>query len=166
MPLIAASRSGSGSSSPTCGFAPEQGHRVRVDGVVEHIAHRSRLDDLAGVHDRDAVADVGHDAEVVRHDHHRHPGVGDQRTQQAEDLGLHRDVERRRRLIRDQQLRLPGERKGDRHALRHAARQLVRVALQHPFGVDDTDLPQQLDGGAASLGAADAAKASDRTGQL
>ena len=45
---------------------------------------------------------------------------------EVEDLGLDRDVERGRRLVGDQQLRLAGERHGDHHALRHAARHLVR----------------------------------------
>ena len=48
---------------------------------------------------------------------------------QIEDLGLDRDVERRRRLVGDQQLRLVGERHRDHHALAHAAGELVRIPL-------------------------------------
>ncbi len=47
--------------------------------------------------------------------------------QQLEDLGLDRDVERGRRLVGDQQIRLARERHRDHHALPHAARELVRV---------------------------------------
>ena len=45
--------------------------------------------------------------------------------------GLHRDVERGRRLVGDQQLRLQRERAGDADALPLAAGELVRVAVAH-----------------------------------
>ena len=111
----------------------------------------------AGVHDGDVVADVGDHAEVVADDDHRQAGVADQRAQQAEDLGLHGDVEGGGGLVGDQQLRLAGERQRDADALRHAAGQLVRVALQHPLGVDDADLAAAARRRSASgLAAADA----------
>ena len=43
-------------------------------GVVEDLVDRSLLDDPPGVHDDDAVGDVGDHPEVVGHDDHR--GVG------------------------------------------------------------------------------------------
>ncbi len=46
--------------------------------------------------------------------------------EQRQDLRLDGDVERRRRLVGDQQLRLVGERHRDHHALAHAAGELVR----------------------------------------
>ena len=46
--------------------------------------------------------------------------------EQVEDLGLHGDVERRGRLVGDQDLRVGGDRRGDEDALQHAAGQLVR----------------------------------------
>ena len=111
---------------------PEQRHRVRVRGVVQDGGGGAGLDDLAGVHDRDVVADVGDHAEVVADDDHRQAGVADERPQQAEDLGLHGDVEGGGRLVGDQQLRLTGQRQGDADALRHAAGELVRVATSAP----------------------------------
>ena len=65
--------------------------------------------------------------------------------QELEDLRLDRDVERRRRLVGDQQLRLAGERHRDHHALAHAARELVRVVLQPYARARDPDLVEQLD---------------------
>ena len=53
--------------------------------------------------------------------------------EQLDDLQLDGDVERRGRLVGDQQLRLGGERERDHHALAHAARELVRVAAQDPL---------------------------------
>ena len=55
------------------------------------------------------------------------PEVAPQLLEQLEDLGLRHHVERRRRLVADDQLRVAGERERDHHALAHAARELVRV---------------------------------------
>src|SRR5689334_17766138 len=62
--------------------------------------------------------------------------------QQVHDLRLHRHVERRYRLIGDDQLRI--EREAARHAdaLSLAARELVRVAI-HVIRIE-TDTPQQI----------------------
>ena len=49
--------------------------------------------------------------------------------EQVQDLRLHRHVERRDRLVADDQLRLQRERAGDADALPLAARELVRVAV-------------------------------------
>ncbi len=49
--------------------------------------------------------------------------------EQVEDLRLDRDVERRDRLVADDQLRLERERAGDADPLALAARELVRVAV-------------------------------------
>ena len=48
---------------------------------------------------------------------------------QLEDLRLDRDVERRGRLVGDQELRRAGERHRDHHALAHAAGELVRIIV-------------------------------------
>ncbi|MNL77344.1 hypothetical protein D3C87_2034970 [compost metagenome] len=45
---------------------------------------------------------------------------------QVEDLRLHRDVERRGRLVADEELRLAGKSAGNRDALALAAGKLVR----------------------------------------
>ena len=51
-----------------------------------------------------------------------------------EDLGAHRGVEHRDRLVADQALGLEHERGGDRHPLALAARELVRVAARKRSG--------------------------------
>jgi hypothetical protein len=48
---------------------------------------------------------------------------------------LHRHIERRRRLVRDQQLRVARQRHRDHHALPHPARKLVRVLIHAALGV-------------------------------
>ena len=50
---------------------------------------------------------------------------------QRQDLRLDRHVERGRRLVGDQQRRAARQRHRDHHALAHAARQLVRIAVEH-----------------------------------
>ena len=49
-----------------------------------------------------------------------------QLAEQVEDLRLDGDVERRGRLVGDQELGIAGERHGDHDALAHAAGELVR----------------------------------------
>ena len=61
--------------------------------------------------------------------------------EQIEDLGLDRDVERRDRLVADDQLRADGERAGDADPLPLAARELVREPVV-VLGVEADDLQQ------------------------
>ena len=60
-------------------------------------------------------------------------------SQQLEHLRLDRDVERRRRLVGDQQLRVAGQRHGDHHPLAHAAGELVRIGAEAALRVRDAD---------------------------
>ena len=71
---------------------------------------------------------------------------GYQFAQQLQDLRLQRHVQRRRRLVGDQQFRLSDQRHGDQHALAHAPRELVRVVARPPRGVLDADLLKHADG--------------------
>ena len=63
---------------------------------------------------------------------------------QLEDLRLDGDVERRGRLVGDQQVRLVGERHGDHDALALPAGELMRVGVEPPLRVVEADLAQQL----------------------
>ena len=51
------------------------------------------------VHDGDAVRHLGDDAEVVRDEQQRQVELAPQVAKQIENLRLHRDVERRGRLV-------------------------------------------------------------------
>ncbi len=68
----------------------------------------------------------------------------------VEDLGLDGDIERRRRLVGNDELGIAGERHGDHHPLPLPAAELVRVVLQALFRRLDAHVPEQLD---AALGA-------------
>jgi hypothetical protein len=70
--------------------------------------------------------------------------------QQVQDLRLNGHVERRGRLVGDQQPRPAGDGHGDHHALVHAARELMRKGREAAGRLGDPDLIEQLDGPVAA----------------
>ena len=71
--------------------------------------------------------------------------LGLERRGQRQDLGLHRDVQRGRRLVGDEEPRAQRERHRDHDPLAHAARELVRIHgsdLRRPL---DADLGEEVD---------------------
>ena len=82
-------------SRPWCrrGRSGEQGPGVGVARVGEERITLALLDDSAGVHDGDPVAEVTHHSEVVRYEDHREPQPRPKLLEQLQDRGLHRDVE-------------------------------------------------------------------------
>src|SRR5262249_17567388 len=124
----------------------QQALRVRMQRLLEQLAHRRLLDDLGRVHDDHALRRLGDDAHVVGDEQDRHAELGLQLVEELEDLGLDRHVERGGRLVRDQEIRAAGQRHGDHHALPHAAGQLVRILLHPALGVRDVHEAQHLAG--------------------
>ena len=84
----------------------DQRLRVGVLRALDHVDRRPLLDDPAQVHDRDPVAQRPREAEVVGDEHQRQVAPPLQLEQDREDLGAHRGVEHRDRLVADQPLRL------------------------------------------------------------
>ena len=107
----------------------KQSPGVRVLGVLEDRLDRPLLDDPAAVHHHDPLAQARDHAEVVGDQDDRHAELAPQRLQQLQDLRLHRDVERRGRLVGDQEVRLAKQRDRDHHPLAHAAGELVGVQI-------------------------------------
>src|SRR4051794_23263798 len=105
----------------------EQGLRVRMLGVAEHLATIRHLGDLAEVHHGDAVTDVLDDAHVVGDEEVGQPELALEVLEQVEDLRLDRDVERGDRLVAHDQIGLEDERAGDADPLPLATRELVRI---------------------------------------
>ena len=83
----------------------------------------------------DPVGHFGDDAEIVGDEDERRSEPLLQVRDQAEDLRLDGDVERRRRLVGDEDPRLAGERQRDHRPLAHAAGQLVRILLCAPLRI-------------------------------
>ena len=112
---------------------------------LEDVLDRPLLDDLAVLHHAHDVGEPAHDAEVMGDEQHRHAEPLLQFLEQREDLRLHGDVERRGRLVGDQEVGLVGERHRDHHALALAAGQLMRIARQPRLRIGNADLGQQLE---------------------
>ena len=102
--------------------------RVRVPGFGEQRALVGELHDLAEVHHRHSGRDVLHHREVVRDEQVREPEASLQVLQQVDDLRLDRDIERRYRLVADDEPRLHRDRARDADALALPAGEFVRVA--------------------------------------
>ena len=68
MPGIVARRAPR-SRVPAFGIESSSALRVGMPRTVEEVVDLALLDHPAGVHDEDAVADLGHDAQVVRDEH-------------------------------------------------------------------------------------------------
>ncbi len=75
-----------------------------------------------------------------------HVQLGPEAAEEIENLGTDRDVERGRRLVRDQERWLAGQGHRDHRPLLHAAAELVWVVVHAaPCGWDSDDV-EQLDG--------------------
>ena len=90
-------------------------------GGVEDLVGLGQFHDTADVHHRHAIADVSHDTEVVRDEEIRQPKVSLQVEQEIQDLGLHRDIQGRDRLVRDHQSGMQSQCPRDADALTLAA---------------------------------------------
>ena len=101
---------------------------VRVLRPRQHLVGRAGLDDPPEVHDGDAVGDVLDDRQVVGDEHERDAELALEVADEVQDLGLHEHVERRHRLVGDDQVGPERERRRNRHPLALAARELVRPA--------------------------------------
>ena len=122
-------------------------------GPAEDRLDRAGFHDLAVIDDHDLVGDIGHHAEIVRDQQHRHVELGLQVAQQLQDLRLDRHVERRRRLVGDQQGGAADQRHGDHRALAQAARKLERIHVVGAPRVGKADKPEHLLGASFALGA-------------
>jgi hypothetical protein len=106
----------------------EQCSRIGMQRLAVELLGAAELGKVAEIHHRDAVADVLDDREVVRDEQIGEPELLLQIHHQVDDLGLDRHVERRDRLVRDEEPRVGRERARDADALTLTARELVRVA--------------------------------------
>ncbi len=111
--------------------------RPGKDGVGRAFLHHA-----AEIHHDDPVADVPDHVEIVGDEQHGEPEVALQPGEQIDDLRLDRDVERRDRLVRDDEARLHRERAGDDDPLALAAGELMRIAVR--MGRGEADALEQL----------------------
>jgi hypothetical protein len=70
---------------------------------LEDIGHWTFFDDTSAVHDGHAVGHFGHHAKVVCDEEQRQSQPAAQVSEQVENLGLHRDIQRRRGFVGNDQ---------------------------------------------------------------
>ncbi|ABA48402.1 hypothetical protein BURPS1710b_2632 [Burkholderia pseudomallei 1710b] len=119
----------SGSSDLTNGF--QQFLRVRMHRFGEDALDVARLDDRPALHHRHPVRHRADHLQIVADEHVAQVVFSLQIRQQLQHLLLDRHVERARRLVEHEHARLQHERARDRDPLALAARELVRIAMQH-----------------------------------
>ena len=131
-----------------------QAARIGMARIGEQLATHRLLDHPAGIDDRDAVGMAGDDAEIMGDQHQAEAEPLLQRAQHVQDLRLHRHVERRGRLVGDQQIGIVGDGHGDHRALAHAAGEFVRILAGPALGLRDRHQLEQFDGARHGLLAA------------
>ena len=130
----------------------ETGHRAQqprgigMQGLGEHVLRAALLGQPRRVHDVHAVRIARHDPEVVRDHDERDAEIARKILHELQDLRLDRHIERRRRLVRDDELRIARERDRDHDALAHAARELVRILLEAALRIGNAHQLHELDG--------------------
>ena len=95
-------------------------------GWLEQFAALGDLDNAAEIHHADAARHVPDHGEVVADEEIGEAELVLQVAHQIEDLRLHRDIERRGRLVADDELGFRGQRARDRDPLPLAAGKFVR----------------------------------------
>jgi hypothetical protein len=91
----------------------------------------------ARIHHQHPVAEPRHQPQVMADEDQPHAATTDLFVEDRKDLQLHGDIQRRGRLIGDQQVRLRHQHHGQHGTLGHAAGKLMRIGAQDPFRVGD-----------------------------
>src|SRR6266702_3153361 len=105
----------------------EQRPGVGMLRVGEDIRRRPLLHDDAPLHHRKPIADLRGNPQIMGDEQYGKIELLAHLVEQFEHLGLHRDVERRNRLVADQEHRLHRQRAGDADPLPLPAGELVRI---------------------------------------
>jgi hypothetical protein len=89
--------------------------------LADDLVQCGLLDDLSGIHHNRAVAEISRNAPVMRDEQQRHAIVLEL-AKEIQDPGLDSNIERRRRLICDQESGRARQRASDRYTLSHPTR--------------------------------------------
>ena len=118
---------------------------IRMAGAFENPVDRPLFHNRARVHHVHSIAKVSHDAEVVGDEKDRCSVLPPNLSHQLQHLRLHGHIERRGRLVGDQQLWLKAQAHGDHGALLHAAGKLMWVFFRPPLRIAEMDSGKKLD---------------------
>ncbi len=114
------------------GNGTQQAFGIGMARAIEDVIHPAVLHGTTGVHHQYLVTDTRYYAEIVGDHDDGGVELALELVHQGHDLGLHRHVQRRGRLIGDKQLRPAEQGHGDHHPLAHATGKLVRIHV-HPL---------------------------------
>ena len=106
-------------------------------GIGKYLLPLPHFDDPPQVHDGGSVADISHDGQVVRDQHHPDPEPVAEVGEQGKDGGLDRHVERRNWLVGHDHLGFDGQGPGDGDALALAPGKGGGVAVEGVRGQAD-----------------------------
>ena len=134
--------------------------------LLDDIPGFTALDDPAAIHDDDPVADLRDDREIMGDEEQGGVVALPERVHLFQHLCLYRHVERRCRLVRDDDVGAMRQSHRDTDALAHTTRELVRIGAQSLLRVIDLDLAQQVCRQSAGLFACLAAVGTDRLDDL
>ena len=104
--------------------------------------------------------------QIVADEDQPHAALAHQLVEDGQHLHLHGDVERRGRLVGDQEVGVGDQHHGDHHPLAHAAGDLVRIERVDPLGVADLHGLQHRERRAPGVALAAAQMAAVRLGDL
>ena len=108
---------------------------VGVLRVGEYFCGKALLDNLTALHDDQAMREGADDFQIVADEEEAELATLLDRTQQGNDLGLDRNVERGGWLVENEEVGFEDKGAGDCDALALAARKLVRIAAGG-FGIE------------------------------
>ena len=112
--------------------------------MAEDIVQGSAFHHLAVVEHDDLIGHIGDDAEIMGDHQQRHAQFGLEILDQLQDLGLDGDVERRGRLVGNQQAGPADQRHGDHRALAQAPGQLKGIGARRALGIGKAHQPQHF----------------------
>ena len=135
-------------------------------GRAEDLRDGPGFHNLTTIHHAHAVGDFSDDTNVVGDDDDAEIPLTTEFLDQVKDLFLDGHIQRRCRLIRDDQIGVARQSEGDHNALAHAAGKLVRIGFQPGAGLGDADSLQQLNRAIIGLRAFDAGRLFNRLNQL
>ena len=127
---------------------------VGMERLLTQTGRGATFKDAAGVEDLDPVAHRECNPQIMCDEDQAHATRLLQVAQSGENRPLCGHIERRGRLVSDQQLRIARESCGDAHPLPHSAGELERIGINH-IAVTDANLVETADRLGASRGPAE-----------
>ena len=138
-------------------FAQLRNRRQKRLGIIvlwvfENLFDGAFFDLFAAEHNDHAVRHLRHDSHVMGNKHDSGSGFALEAIHQGQNFGLNGYIQRRCRLVRNQQPWLACHRHGNHDALAHTAGQFVGVLDQPPLGFRDANFAQQFQCAGLCLG--------------